>query len=299
MAAPAKENPGSGVLTPLPYGGKGSHTSTGWLQRSRSRSRSHIRNTQGGLGPLLFWHWQLRVFFVTMQNTFLVEFIMPYNEYFQTYNLQPLNESNIPNLIIISTPKIPYNWVSPTVSIFCAGVGLIVTWVIARKAREITSQQKQIAEQTKKIAEDKLDADIFIKRCDFYLTLSYIYNTLIKKNFSSAQELSDFLSDAYSRSIPPSFLFSPEDDKIIQNCVRDLGLLCDFREKNLTIDDSEEHKKELLYFKDKIKNANLAKVKSILSKYVPDAMTSPPDFISTTAQASPDMPQPAAPIADQ
>lgn len=47
-------------------------------------------------------------------------------------------------------------------------VGILVTCGVARKAREITSQQKAIAAQVKQIAQDKLDTDIFDKRYKVY-----------------------------------------------------------------------------------------------------------------------------------
>lgn len=219
------------------------------------------------------------------------------------YSLPNLDKITVPDLIVVTPPSATFNWVTPAVSLICAVAGAYAAWRIGSKAREITAQQRDIAAQAKQIAQEKLDADVFDKRCISFLTVVKIYNTLIKKDFKNISELNDFMTEVYNESIPPNFLFCREDNAQIQLCITALGELQKFRQNNLNVDQiysDYEKKIKISLFKSQIQDTLLPEFKNILSKYVPVSMVSSPSRLySTNHPASPDMPPPAAPAADQ
>lgn len=87
--------------------------------------------------------------------------------------------------------------------------GIAITYSIAKKAREIAEEQKIIAQ-------DKLDIDIFDKRFKVFQSLTDLYNTLnYAKSSQLTPDLDKKIRECFKDILPAKFLFQQEDAKII------------------------------------------------------------------------------------
>lgn len=148
------------------------------------------------------------------------------------------------------------------------------TRFLANKARQITEQQRTIAQE-------KLDADIFEKRCNVFLLFAKIYNVLIKKDFTSRKELDDFMTTSYAETIPPQFIFNEADLELITKLIKSLDNLKLFRYSNLQITPNNKKKRD--EFKEEIQEKLLPDFKKSLEKYIPSSMIMLPKSSNTTS----------------
>lgn len=180
-----------------------------------------------------------------------------------------------PTAIIINQSTSWITYITPAVSFMCAAAGVWATWTIAKKAREITSQQRDIAEQAKIIALEKLEADIFEKRYNLYSSYCNYYNLLISKDFNDPKEIIESVCNFMSTTSTPSMLFTKKDEKKIKIVKGKLEELVRFRIDNLKITEiKEDHGENTKYAKLtlELKNIHLPVFNKIMRKYVPSVM---------------------------
>ena len=180
-----------------------------------------------------------------------------------------------PTAIIINQSTGWIAYIAPVISLLCAVAGVWATWTIAKKAREITSQQKDIAEQAKIIALEKLEADIFEKRYNLYSLYCDNYNMLVSKDFDNTDQLLEKIRTFMSTAAPPSLLFAQKDEKKIDLVKEKLNELFELRLKNLTVSEIlENHDENILYEKLilQLKDVQLPIFNKIMRKYVPSVM---------------------------
>ncbi|MFT9046214.1 hypothetical protein [Acetobacter orientalis] len=163
-----------------------------------------------------------------------------------------------------------------------AGVAIaniMSTRFLANKARQITEQQRTIAQE-------KLDADLFEKRCGFFLKYAKMYNILISKDFASKKELDDFLHDITIQSIPPQFIFSNSDSDLIKKLLVEIRKLRRLRYTHLQV--TPDWKEEREKFRKIIQEKLLPDLKKMLEKYVPPSMTMLPKSSNSTSNPASD-----------
>lgn len=184
-----------------------------------------------------------------------------------------------PTAIIINQSTSWITYITPAISFLCAVAGVWATWTIAKKAREITSQQRDIAEQAKMIALEKLEADIFEKRYSLYLSYCNYYNLIATKDFDSGDELIESIRNFMANANPASLLFTKKDRKKISIVRASIDKLEKLRLNNLTMDEiNNDVDKKIKYQKlvSEIKDVQLPIFDKLMKKYVPSVMRRKP-----------------------
>lgn len=215
------------------------------------------------------------------------------------YSLPNLDKITVPDLIVVAPPSGILSWIAPCVSFICAIAGTYAAWRIGSKAREITNQQKDIAAQSKKIAQDKLELDIFDKR---YAVIN-AYEKLYAKcqvPILTISDIQNYVTEFQEKHTYFSILFSKDDYKMFIESRRNLYELMRFRNANKNQDIYSKNLKEKYASLNELCRGDILNLRNILLKYSPDLLKRVPTSGSpTTRPASPDTPPPTAPEADQ
>lgn len=166
-------------------------------------------------------------------------------------------------------------------------IGILVTCNLAKKARDISEEQK-------KIAECKLQLDSFDKR--FYVFDSYreFYAELISKDYDNDKQIFESFTQFHSTHLQSHFLFPKEDSDAFDNVWNDLDKLSSFRGKNKKINIDTYSKDDYIEYRDSFFK-NYEKLRGIFENYAPVFLRENLNHITTTSRASRPEPQPAAP----
>ncbi|GAN61582.1 hypothetical protein ACI01nite_25250 [Acetobacter cibinongensis] len=168
-------------------------------------------------------------------------------------------------------------------AVISAGIstaGIIVTFNLALKARLISEQQK-------KIAQTKLEVDVFDKRFDVFNAYQEYYNKIVANEYKEKNEITNDLlifQALYERSI---FLFSFDDFEILNNPKDILHKMTLYRLERFDEDFDEDPEWEAMNCDFHEKNATMA---LLLKQYAPKIM-SERAMSSTTDLASDHIPQ--------
>lgn len=184
---------------------------------------------------------------------------------------------------------------APVISFLCSVFSIGVALYVAHRARQLTQQQRDIAEQGRQIAQDKLDLDVFDKR---YKVIS-CYNKLFAKSAMPiierklSQEIITEFQEGY---IFYKALFHIDDYVFFENAKSSLYQLMTFREEHNNRDhffDKDEEQFEELYDECSI---HIKILRDLIIQYSPSSLTQLPHrAITTTSPASHPAPQPTAP----
>lgn len=120
---------------------------------------------------------------------------------------------------------LPY---APFVSACCAAVSIFVAFRIALKAQSISTEQK-------KIAEDKLYLDLFLKRFDAFQVYSEFFSKFISVDYKEKQQIVSDFNSLLSSHRTCLVLLRNKDD--CEKCYKTLETLKNFRLLNLSIED--------------------------------------------------------------
>ncbi|MGF1276667.1 hypothetical protein [Acetobacter pasteurianus] len=208
---------------------------------------------------------------------------------------------DLPFLNQITVSQIKYGFwenavtYAPVISAACSLFGIVITYMIARKAREISSEQKQIAQ-------NKLDMEVFEKRFSVCLSFKKFYLKTISPNIEDYKYFPKLIEEIETETLMVNILFLEPDVEIIEKIKYDLIELFNFRIDHTNINDIFKNPEVYDNYEKLRKNAKegLDKLHSILRYYSPEFVkTLPRNKLSTAHPASPDTPPPAAPAADQ
>lgn len=201
---------------------------------------------------------------------------------------------------------------APVISATCSLVGIVITYRIAQKAREISSEQKRIAQ-------NKFDVDLFEKRFDVYFAIFDLYNiTFTRKTYIIDFKDADFndLNKDFYENIKiissGEFLFENDDLKPIVEIYKNITVAFTLfiATRNFSVHGKVLDKlytpeeAEIFYnnFKEKWKKIYKNTLRKIIFKYLPENALLPPNqrrSNPTARPTSPDTPPPTAPEADQ
>lgn len=172
-----------------------------------------------------------------------------------------------PTAIIINQSTSWITYITPAVSLMCAGVGIWATWKIAGKARELATQQKNIAQS-------KLETDTFNLRFDVYNCYCSFFSNLLTKNYSSVGECwADFNSfaETHRKSL---FLFPKEYKKIFDDLYSSLDTLHSIRLDALDtvgVDHTSKNYEE----NQKLFQTSRYELQKLMKEYMPDILRYP------------------------
>lgn len=189
--------------------------------------------------------------------------------------------------------------VTAVISAVISIIAICVTYYVARKAREITTEQKAIAAQAKQIAQDKFDLDLFDKRYSVIAAYNCLFQE-IGKPLLEKDSIRQSLVDFQSKYIYFPAMFNEEDENLLNSAMGSMMVCVNFRIKNLDKSKFSQQLRDefdILYEKS---SDLIDEVRELLVKYSSPAMKRIPAVTSsTTRPASPDTPPPTAPTADQ
>ena len=172
-----------------------------------------------------------------------------------------------PTAIIINQSTSWITYITPAVSLICAGVGIWATWKIAGKARELAAQQRNIAQS-------KLETDTFNLRFDVYNCYSSFYSNLLTKDYSNIGECwADFHSftEIHRKYL---FLFPEEYHKIFNDLYDSLDAIHSIRLNTLNSKDVD-HNDEKYIDNEEIFRTSRYELQKLMKEYMPDILRYP------------------------
>ncbi|OUJ04378.1 hypothetical protein HK14_10790 [Acetobacter cibinongensis] len=102
---------------------------------------------------------------------------------------------------------------APVLSFSCSICSIGVALYVAYRARQLTQQQRDIAEQGRQIAQDKLNVDVFDKRYKIYLAYHDFYGQMVTKNYDNHNNIREDFSKFLQETSAQRIIFEIDDVK--------------------------------------------------------------------------------------
>lgn len=114
---------------------------------------------------------------------------------------------------------------------------IVVALYIAYRARQLTQQQRDIAEQGRRIAQDKLEMDIFERKFKIYLTYAEFFSNLTDPTIETHESLNKCVHKYFLNKSNREIFFEGEDLEKIKKIGSNLEELLLFRGENISINE--------------------------------------------------------------
>lgn len=175
---------------------------------------------------------------------------------------------------------------APILAVVTSICGAGVALYVAKLARNIASEQKEIAK-------NKLDFDLFDKRLEIFNTFFEKATILCHKKFKDEEEIITISKDLIRVSSRIPFLFNQEASEVLSKTRENLIKIVNLR-KRQTIDTSISIQNEINKITEEFTNINLPDITKVMISYTPIFIYEN-RLLPTTSPASHPKSQPAAP----